>query len=483
MNININDLNPNNVFYYFSEISKIPRGSGNTKIISDYCVDFAKLHNLKCRQDSANNVIIWKEATPGRENDNGVIIQGHMDMVNEKTFSSNHDFEKDGLHLKCEGDYIYAKDTTLGGDDGIAIAYALAILSDDEISHPALEAIFTVDEEIGLLGAASIDLSDIKGRYLLNLDSEDEGIILAGCAGGRTVMCKLDSKAKEKKGTFAKITVHGLQGGHSGTEINKERASAHTLMGRVLNKINEEVKLQLVDIIGGTKDNAIPRQCLATISIDKDKVDSVKKVIEELRNVFKNEYQFTDKNIDISLEFEMNESKLTHDIQFTEKVITYLTIVPQGVQNMSGSNEKLVETSLNMGALIVDENGMNSAFSVRSEVETRKSFMCDKLKMIIKCLGGEYSDKGDYPSWEYKKDSVLRNMSVNIYEQLFNKQAIVETIHAGVECGYFLQKCPWLDIISIGPDILDIHTTEEKMSISSASRTYEFVLEILKQIK
>lgn len=471
----------NKVMKYFEIISSIPRGSGNTKAISDYCVSFAEEHGLEYYQDDYNNVIIYKPAAKNRENDKGVVIQGHLDMVTEKTPESKHSFEDEGLELVYDGDYISAKDTTLGGDDGIAIAYALAILDDDTISHPALEAVFTVDEEVGMLGAEALDMSKIRGKYLLNVDSEEEGIFLAGCAGGRTAVCSIPAEYEQVSGKECTIDISGLKGGHSGTEINKERANAHILMGRILDRVNKACGINIVNIQGGTKDNVIPNRCMAKVVAEDTK--SLQDTISNLEKTFKAEYKYSDRAITVNVSVKDNVNVMAGTKAFTEKVIQFLMLAPQGIYGREPDNAALVETSLNMGSLKVDENGMKAVYSVRSSVKEKKEYLCSLLEKLCDMLGGEYSEQGDYPAWQYSPESKLREVMVSVYREMFKKEPKVETIHAGVECGYFAARCEDIDIVSFGPDIYDIHTVNEKMSLSSVERTYELILEVLNKLK
>ncbi len=470
----------NKVFEYFEKLSSIPRGSGNTKQVSDYCVEFAKAHNLEFYQDDMNNVIIWKAGSKGRENEEAVIIQGHLDMVAEKTSDSSHDFEKDGLELVYEGDYIYAKDTTLGGDDGIAIAYAFAILSDDSLSHPPIEAVFTTDEEIGLLGAAKLDMSKLKGTRLLNIDSEEEGIILVSCAGGMTSESNIPLESEIKDGDRFVLTLTGLKGGHSGVEIGKERGNAVVLMGRILSELKKSVELNVINIKGGLKDNAIPRECRCElICNDSTKLNDC---LVKLNEILKNEYISSDKDINITID---KKDKYSGEVMTSEalnKICMYLSSVPNGIQNMSVDIEGLVETSLNLGIFEANQKVMKASFSVRSSVASRKAELGRKIKLITEYLGGTYNMYGEYPSWQYKKESSLRELMVDIYKRMYDKELIVEAIHAGLECGYFVMGKPELDVVSFGPNIYNIHTTEEKMSISSVNRTYDYLIEILKEM-
>ncbi|MBQ1870646.1 MAG: beta-Ala-His dipeptidase, partial [Lachnospiraceae bacterium] len=296
------NLNPDEVFYYFEELCKIPHGSGNTKAVSDYCVNFAKAHNLEYHQDEINNVIIIKEATPGYEKAEPIIIQGHLDMVCEKEEDCNIDFEKDGLDLYVDGDLLKARGTTLGGDDGIAIAFGLALLEKEDLEHPRMEMIFTVDEETGMDGVQAIDLSPIKGHIMLNIDSDEEGIFLTSCAGGAEVNISLPVERQKTEGTILKVTVNGLVGGHSGAEIHKERGNANKLIARVLKKLYDSVDFKMAELAGGQKHNAITRMAYATIVVDDADVEVVKNAVKEIEADFKNEYRTADKDVFVSVE-------------------------------------------------------------------------------------------------------------------------------------------------------------------------------------
>lgn len=471
-----------NVFKYFEEISSIPRGSGNTDAISDYCVGFARKRQLKFRQDKAGNVIIWKPGSVGRENEDAVIIQGHLDMVNEKEPGYSHDFSRDGLELVYDDDMLYAKGTTLGGDDGIAIAYALAVLDDDSISHPPMEVVFTVDEEIGMLGAAVLDMSDLKGKYLLNIDSEEEDTILVSCAGGMTAICDIPMVCDSMHGLSVSVAVMGLKGGHSGTEIDKERGNAVVIMGRVLREISEENRIGIAGVIGGQKDNAIIRECVADLVIDEREINKFEDAIRQIENQLQGEYSVSDSEvfIEITRNDIVERSVLTDDSR--DKLIMFLNTIPNGIQNMSMNIDGLVETSLNLGVFGCDVTNLHAGFSIRSSVASRKENIGNKIKYITRFLGGSYRIEGNYPAWEYRQKSELRDKMLNIYEKMFGKRLKVQAIHAGLECGYFINGIPGVDIVSFGPDIFDIHTTEERMSISSVKRIYQYLIEILKEI-
>lgn len=472
-------IKPESVFKYFKEISDIPRGSGNTKAVSDYCVKFARERKISVTQDQWNNVIIRKEASLGREKEPGIIIQGHLDMVAEKTPNSDHDFLIDPITLMVEGDFLTAKDTTLGADDGIAVAMGLALLDDKSLSHPSLEVIFTSDEETGMDGAKNIDLSDIKGKYVLNIDSEDEGIITAGCAGGAKVKTKIPLSREQNAGVKLTVQISGLKGGHSGVEIDKERANSDILAGRLLKKLNNHMNMRLISIEGGSKDNAIPRETLCSVLLDKDSVKNAKEVIETFHHIIKKEYAGSDSDINIIV---IGSEEGTFEVlseESTNNVIFYLFNVPNGVIFMNQQIPGLVETSLNLGILKIEGNDMITQTAVRSSVATRKDFIIEKVEAVAKKVGGTISISGEYPEWEYKQESLLREKMCRIYHEMFGKELKVDVIHAGLECGYLLAKKPELDIISFGPQMYDIHTTEERLSISSTERMYDFVKKII----
>lgn len=479
----LENLEPKKVFHYFEEICNIPHGSRNTKQISDYLVDFAKAHGLTYYQDELNNVIIIKEASKGYENAEPVIIQGHMDMVCEKEKGCDIDFEKEGLRLYVEGDFVKAKDTTLGGDDGIAVAYALAILDSDELAHPRLEVVITVDEEIGMLGAIDIDLSMLKGHTMLNLDSDEEGHFLTSCAGGMSMITEIPVKRVSQSGLKMLLTVTGLEGGHSGSEIHKEHGNANILMGRLLKQIMDITPFGIISMDGGLKDNAIPRECNCEILLPEESADAVMQVAETLDQAFKNEFCVSDAKVEVLCKKEeVCETKML-DYTSVHKVIFYLRTVPNGVQHMSMMMPGLVETSLNLGMLNLKDDMFETVTSVRSSVSTRKEDLKDQVTQLVEMLGGEVTIEGDYPAWEYQPNSKMRDTIAEIYRELFGKEAIFEAIHAGLECGLFSEKIPNLDCVSFGPMNYDIHTPKERLSISSTERMWKLIVEYLKRAK
>ena len=479
----LENLQPERVFFHFEEIAKIPHGSGNTKQISDYLVAFAKEHNLEYYQDEINNVIMIKEATTGYENADAVIIQGHMDMVCEKESDCNIDFETDGLDLYVEDGFVKARGTTLGGDDGIAVAYGLALLEATDIAHPRLELVITVDEETGMDGAYGIDLSMLKGKKMLNIDSDEEGIFLTSCAGGTSVEATIPVKRITQTGVVLNVKVDGLFGGHSGAEIHKERGNASILMGRVLNNIANEVPFGIISLAGGLKNNAIPRECNASILVPEEAVSLVETIISEQSEIFKKELFASDADVQVtSVNAGVQEASIL-DFASLNQVLAYLRLVPNGVQHMSQAIPGLVETSLNLGIMELKEDVFVTDTSIRSSVGSRKEDLRDKLVNIIELVGGEAEVVGDYPAWEYKAESKLREEIAASYKAVYGEEPVFTAIHAGLECGILSEKIEDLDCVSFGPANYDIHTPQERLNIESTERVWNFLVEYLRQAK
>lgn len=476
--IKLAGLEPASVLGFFEEICSMPHGSGNTKIISDYLVNFAKEQGLSYIQDELNNVIIFVPGTCGMEEHAPVIIQGHMDMVCEKDASCPIDMGKEGLDLAHDGEYIFANGTTLGGDDGIAVAYAMALAADKTIAHPPLELVITVDEETGMFGAAGIDLSMLKGRRLLNIDSEDEGIFTVSCAGGARSTIKLPIQRKPVGGPVVRLVVEALQGGHSGVEIHKNRANANKVMGDYLRRVAEKMPLALVSFGGGSKDNAIPRSCEATFVALGNDMTFINDIASQLQAELRANYAELEAVVDCFNVEAMGGNALS--VEDSRKVIDLVCAVPNSVQAMSKQIPGLVQTSLNLGVLKLEDGELKLTFSVRSSVNREKEDLLNQLRNISESFGGSYSQSGEYPAWEYQEESVLRDTMVRIYGEMFGKQAQVVAIHAGLECGLLSEKLPGLDCVSIGPEMHDIHTSRERLGIASVSRTWEFVKAVLK---
>ncbi len=475
----LGNLKPQGVFRFFEEMCAIPHGSTNTKQISDWLMDFARQRNLEAYQDPLNNVIIIKEATAGYEEAEPVILQGHMDMVCEKALDCQKDMSKEGLDLAVDGDIVYAKGTTLGGDDGIAVAMMLAILDDDEICHPRVEAVFTVDEEIGMLGAIGIDVSMLKGRRMLNLDSEEEGVFTVSCAGGSTTQCTLPITRENFEGQTLKLTVGGLQGGHSGTAIDKGLGNASLLLGRVLYAASQRATLRLIGVRGGLKDNAIPVEAFAML-VTSD-AEAVRSVCKEMDEQLKNEYRITDPSVFVAAEEGIYS--LPMDQESTDRVLCFLTCLPNGIQAMSAGIPGLVQTSLNLGILDTFEARLVGSNSVRSSVGSQKQMLIDRLTCLTENLGGSVKVSGDYSGWEYRQDSPLRDLLVEVFVEQYGYEPKMEAVHAGLECGIFVGKLPGLDCVSLGPDLTEAHTYREKLYIASVQRVWTMLLETLKRMK
>ena len=428
-----------------------------------------------------NNVVIYKPATKGYEDAPAVILQGHMDMVCEKRPDVEHDFTKDPLNISVQDGYVTANGTTLGGDDGIAVAYGLALLESEDIAHPALEVLITVDEEIGLLGAEGIDCSVLKGKRLINLDSEAEGSLWISCAGGLSGISTIPVQRVEAEGQKAAVKITGLMGGHSGAEIDKKRANANVLMGRFLYSLQKETAYEIISLAGGQKDNAITREADAELLVED--INAVKACAEKLQKGFREEYAGTDEKITVEItDLGAASAKVLHPTS-REKVLFFLMEVPFGIQKMSGTIDGLAETSTNIGIVKLGEDEFLGSSSVRSSVEAAGAALSDKIRYLTEFLGGEYTVQGAYPAWEYRKDSPLRDRMVEVYEEMYGEKPNVVAIHAGLECGLFYKKIEGLDCVSLGPNMKDIHTSEEMLDIASTERVWKYLVKVLEYLK
>lgn len=483
MNI-LQNLEPKNVFKYFEEISQIPRGSGNEKAISDYLVSVAKKLNLEVIQDNALNVIIKKPGTKGYESSDTVILQGHMDMVCEKNKGTNHDFEKDPLKLRVIDDMVYATDTTLGSDNGIAVAYALAILESTDISHPPIEVLITTDEETGMSGAMAIAKEHVTGNILLNLDNEEEGHLLVSCAGGIRSKHVLNVNLEEAGdyNNFLHIAVRGLKGGHSGMEINKERGNSNKIMGRILKSLLT-LDFKLVSINGGSKNNAIPREADAIIALKSDDLENAKGLINEWNPILINELKTQDPGINVSILENTEKIEKVFSKECTEKAVNLLYLIPNGINTNSVEIKDLVESSTNLG--VVTTNGTKVEFdsAIRSSVASLKDEIVLRSKTIAELIGAEFETTAGYPEWQYDSESKVRGICQDVYKRMYGKDAKIVAIHAGVECGLFNEKLGKLDMISFGPNLYDVHTPQEHMSITSVKNVWDYLLEVLKELK
>lgn len=478
-------LEPERVFYYFEEISRIPHGSGNTRQISDYLVSFAREHGLVYRQEPCGNVIIRKPAAPGYEQADTVMLQGHMDMVAVKTRDCDLDLEREGLRPAVSGDgqWVYAEGTSLGGDDGIAVAYALAILEDRTLRHPELEAVFTVDEETGLLGASALDTRDLKSRILLNMDSEDDGIFLTSCAGGATMECLADASIEEASGIVYEWRAEGLRGGHSGSDIHLGRANANLIFGRFLAQTREKAVFSVGEFEGGEKDNAIPVSCRAVLVADPENAPVLEHEAGEFARMIQAEYAGIEPGMTLTLERlgETHARVLTPEAE--NRLVNLLEHLPAGVQRMMPGMPEMVQTSLNLGVLRLKEEEISLTYSVRSASAAEKEWLLKRMKDLCELAGGHWKLSGEYPAWEYRADSRIQRIMAETYEEMTGEKPVLTGIHAGVECGILSEKLPGIDCISYGPQMRDIHTTREKLEIASVKKNYELTLRVLEKLK
>lgn len=478
----ISDLNPKTVFEIFAQIASIPHGSGNTKALSNLCVDYAKKNNCKFVQDTSNNVIIFVDGTKGYEQSEPVILQGHIDMVCDKTDHCTKNMDTEGLDLRTDGVFLWADQTTLGGDDGIAVAYMLALLEDKSIPHPPLELLFTSDEEIGMLGARALDASCLNASRLINIDSETEGVLTVSCAGGVRATCQIPITKEKTINPSYKICVSGLQGGHSGIEINKGRKNANKIMAQILNDVFEVVPFQIVHIQGGKKSNTIPNEAEAVLCVKKSLSQKFLYAVKHSAISLKHEQAVAEPELYINCT-PCEPFSECMDIESTKNILFALSKFPNGVQTMSPDMPNMVQTSLNMGVLTTEPDCISMQFLVRSNASAGKQVMIEKLQSFAKCLFGKIEFMSDYPAWEYRPDSKLRTLMVDTYTKLFETSPKVTAIHAGLECGILAGKIENMDGISFGPNILNAHTPQEKMEISSVEKCWEYLKAVLKQMK
>ncbi|WP_343345017.1 aminoacyl-histidine dipeptidase [Terrisporobacter petrolearius] len=476
----LKDLNPTLVFKYFEEISQVPRGSGDEKRISEFLVNFAKELNLEVVQDEHLNVIIRKPATAGYENCPGVILQGHMDMVCEKNKDVDHDFEKDPIDLRIVDDMIYANGTTLGADNGIAVAMSMAVLASNDLAHPALEVLVTSNEEAGMTGANGLDGSLLKGKYIINLDSEEEGFLLVSCAGGNRSYVTLPLTYKNIEGNKQAfmIEVKGLLGGHSGMDIVKQRANSNVTMGRILNLL--DVDFDLVEVNGGSKNNAIPRDCEAVVAVNKDQAETLKANVAKIEEILKNEFKTTDPGLEVVVKEATADKAITDECK--AKAMLLLNFIPNGIQTVSKDIEGLVESSSNLGVVKTENDVMSFESAVRSSVATLRENLNNKTEMLCDTVNANFENTDGYPAWEYAKNSKLEELCVDVYEKSTGKKPVITAIHAGLECGLLLDKMPGCEAISMGPDMFEVHTPNEHLSIPSVKNVYEFLLSVLKSM-
>lgn len=475
-------LEPNRVFYHFENICMIPHGSGNEEKLCDYCEEFARAHSLSSIRDKANNLIIFKAGTKGYENHPAIIIQGHLDMVCAKRDGAEIDMQKDPLKLKTYGEYLGAEDTSLGGDDGIAVAYCLALLESDDIPHPPLEIVLTTDEEVGMTGAFALDTSPLTAKMMLNIDSENEGVFTVGCAGGLRINTRVAIERESVTRCVAKITVGGLLGGHSGVEINCGRANSNIVLGKLLKAIGDQCEISLISLSGGEKDNVITSLSSAEIACNTKDLEKISSLVKAFEKSFKSEFGEVEKGAFFILQ---NKGEMT--VSATKKsdsdnILSYISSLPFGVYRMSEEIKGLVETSNNFGVLLLEESSLRADFSVRSSKMRERDLLAEKICDIAKSHGAKCEIKAPYPAWEYKAESHLREVMVESYKRLTGETPEIEIIHAGLECGLFSERIEGLDAVSIGPNMKEIHSFNERLEISSVERTWKFIKEVLKNL-
>jgi dipeptidase D len=486
--MNISELKPAKVFEYFALLSSVPHGSGNMKPIADICENFARERGLECIRDAADNIIIKKPGTAGYENSAPLILQGHLDMVCAKDPDCEKDMATEPIELYVDGDCLRARGTSLGGDNIIAVAMTMAILDSDDIPHPPIEAVFTVDEEVGLLGASALDFSNLKAKRMLNLDSEEEGVFTVCCAGGVRVNATIPLTFEDTSADSIayKITVSGLMGGHSGVDIDKGRESANRLIIRFLAKLHEKVEFGLAALEGGQLDNVICPESNAVIVIKND-AKTIAALLSEAAKydaIFKNELAAGDSGVTVSASACALPARCVLHRE-SVKALATLYLLPYHIQKMSRDFEGLVQTSLNMGVLKLTDDALRFSYSVRSSIASEKNDLVDKIKYLLALAynNATVDLHGDYPSWEYKRDSELRDVIMSAYKETTGNDGIVAGTHGGLECGIFSERIPGLDCVSMGPNLAEVHSPREMLDIPSVERLWELMKVILKKMK
>ena len=497
----LNELSPSEVFSYFEKICSIPHGSGNTGMIADYCLEFAKLHGLKARKDTSDNVVIFKAGSSGYEDCEPVILQGHLDMVCEKEPDCDIDMSVQSIKACTDGKMVWADGTTLGADDGIAVAFILAVLASDTIAHPPIQAVLTSDEEIGMLGARDLDTSDLTAKRLINIDSESEGILYVSCAGGVRAECDIpvvyedavgwvsggeqDDNASDAAGNGQvcfEVKISGLAGGHSGVEIHKQHTNAIRLLASLLSHASYAADFRLVSLLGGGKENAIPKEAKAVVSVRSCDATTFEQSIKESADVWMQEISSTEPHAKIEVGKADAAADKVLNFHSTENVIYALGLSPDGVYRMSQEINGMVQTSLNLGTAYLEDDKLVYKYLIRSNTAAGKKLLLERVNTFVKHLSGNVVTMSDYPAWEYKSDSQLRKICVESFTNVYGHEPEVTSIHAGLECGILAGKMPGVDMISFGPTLESVHTPDECMDAASVERTWEYLLEILKSL-
>ena len=479
----LSNLEPKEVFEQFEALSQVPRRTYRDEKISDYCVEFAKNHGLEYVQDEVGNVIIYKPGTAGYEHSEPVILQGHMDMVASKTPDSDHDFDTEPLEIFIDGDYIGAKNTTLGGDDGIALAYTMAILASDDIPHPPIEAVFTVDEEIGMGGAHALDVSLLNGKKLFNIDGEEDGVLTVGCAGGTVCNVIIPVSRRHRNGVKVTVKSSGYLGGHSGNDIQRYRGNAIKDMGRMLHSLSKKIDFSLLSVNGGNAANVIAQYCTAECVMSADRAEGFVERLNDLAATLKAEYGSSETGLEISAEIGEVDDYNVFNWETTVNAIWYLYGALDGVQTMDRNVEGAVESSLNTGIVVTEDAACKVTYQARSSVESKLDEMVQRLGLWAEIVGGRVEVDSAYPAWPYKPESELRPLMTETYKDLFGEEPVISVMHAGLEGGILMGKDPDLDIVTFGPEMLNVHTPGERLNIASTARYWEFIKEVLKRLK
>ena len=480
----VKDLKPALIWQCFDEITKVPRPSCHEEQIREYLLGFAKKHNIKAKTDAVGNVEMSKPATPGFENAPVVVLQAHMDMVAEKNGNVEHDFMKDPIDTYIDGDWVKAKGTTLGADNGIGMAAALAVLIDDSIQHGPVEALFTVNEEIGLEGAQNLGEDMISGKILINLDSEDDGEIFVGCAGGidTTAVFTYNRSFSPENFKYFKVKVSGLLGGHSGGDIHLGRANANKVIARFIWECSKKWEVEVSSISGGNLRNAIPREAESVFGIHADHSDEVAQFFAKYEAEIANEYKGVEPSFDLSIE-SVDRPDYCIDSATSIALVRALYSAPHGVISMSRDIEGLVETSTNLAAVKMQgENEIKVTTSQRSSVESRKYDIAGQVEAHFELAGAKVSHSDGYPGWAPNMDSPIMKISADAYEELFNVKPAIKAIHAGLECGLFLSKYPHLDMVSFGPTMTGVHSPDEKLLIPTVEKFWKHLVRVLEKV-
>ena len=477
-------LKPEKVFQFFEMLCSVPHGSGNTKQISDLCVQFARDRGLRYKQDQYNNVVIWKEASPGYEEAEPLIFQGHIDMVCAFEPDCGIDMKKDGLNLVVDGDWVKAYKTSLGADNGIGVAIAMALLDDDTLRHPRLEALFTTDEETGMFGALGADLSVLEGKNLINLDSEEEGYLTVSCAGGVRADCMFPADWENVPADvcYYEVVIDGLKGGHSGAEIDKGRASATQLMGRFLFRAEKETGLRIASMEGGTFTNVIPLLCKAVVAVPKGNAKAFEARCTADEAMFRNEYATADPGLRMKAS-PVDSVERVFSAARTKALLNMMLLAPYGVQAMSMDIPGLVQTSLNLGVIKTAEEGIGLYFSLRSSIQSEKDMLAERLSALCELFGASFSTHDPYPAWAFKKDSRLREAVAKSCTKVLGREPGITATHGGLECGLFMEKRPDFDCVSLGPELHEVHSVRERLSISSTERLYRIMRDFVENWK